>query len=194
MARRGRRRHVRVLVYAPAFTLGIYAWAALHEPAHWAGLGLAEIIALVAWPLVVLGLLMLPALAAAMMIPRRWRIAHRILDKTRPATPRWLRRVIFSADMYRCVACHRGAGQIALQLDHYRPWAGGGPSSMANLMTLCAGCNRVKSDYWRDDDGYVHYHPFHNARNEVMARAILAAERRARRNPLRWLRMAWALS
>ena len=60
-------------------------------------------------------------------------------------------------------------------------------SVLTNAMTLCRWHNRVKSDYWEYKSGHVRYHPFAGADNWRMAADILAAERRARLSPGRWL-------
>jgi hypothetical protein len=89
------------------------------------------------------------------------------------------------------VYCHSRAG---LQLDHIRPWSAGGLTSLFNLAVLCSLHNRVKSNYWRDRDGFVHYRAFTRADDLAIAAAVLRAERRCRRSPLRWLRAARAAS
>jgi len=101
-----------------------------------------------------------------------------------------LRRRVLAADRHRCVSCHR---RDELQIEHVMPWSLGGLSWWWNLVTLCGDCNRVKSNYWRFRDGYVVYRAFEGYGVPGRAAAILARERRARRNPLRWLRAAWAI-
>jgi 5-methylcytosine-specific restriction endonuclease McrA len=100
--------------------------------------------------------------------------------------PERVKRAAKRADWYRCVYC---GDRRLLEVDHFCSWAAGGRSVRANAMTLCHWCNRVKSDYWQDKSGHVRYHPWDDADNRQMAAAILAAERRARRNPARWVRL-----
>jgi 5-methylcytosine-specific restriction endonuclease McrA len=133
------------------------------------------------FPLMLLGLVQSPGA----LVPCRWRAWYRY-GRPRPAIPVWLRRLVYAADAHRCAYCGNG-GQ--LQLDHVRPWSHGGRTSFWNLMTLCADCNRVKSDYWADKRG-VRYRPFEGHGNIVAAAAILRAEKRRRWSPMRMLRAA----
>ena len=198
MSRRRQHRHLRLTVLIPALFAGAAAWIWWREPAQWAGLAACLIAGLCIWPPLVLGVLMIPSALHALLVPPSWRAAHRKRRKDRGEdrgragyVPHWLRLATFRADLYRCVFCKT---RRDLQWDHYRPFALGGQVSLGNGLTLCGRCNRVKADFWQDPDGYVHYHPFAGAGNIKMAAQILAAERQARRNPLRWLRMAWSLS
>lgn len=129
-----------------------------------------------------------------------------------------LRDAVLIADRRRCVHC--GSHKF-LEVDHILAWRAGGLTALWNLVTLCKLCNDVKSNYNVDRDGYVHYRPFrvlpgavdgpHAAEykqalaalvgrglikglndREAAAR-ILAAEKRARLNLLRWVRAAWVL-
>jgi hypothetical protein len=58
----------------------------------------------------------------------------------------WLptRLAIYARDHFRCLACgRRGWWRAGLSLDHVVP---GGPSTPANLVTLCLSCNSEKGD------------------------------------------------
>jgi hypothetical protein len=155
----------------------------MHDPGHLAGLA-------------TLAVLMLALVAAApclrgcapALVPRARRIRYR-RGRARPAIPAWLRRAVLAADRHRCVYC---GSRAELQVDHIRPWAAGGLTALFNLAVLCRAHNRVKSNYWRDPDGYIHYRPFAGAADVAGATSILRAERRCRRSPLRWLRVARA--
>lgn len=130
------------------------------------------------------------------VVRRRWRIAYRKAHGREGArsariTAR-MRRVVLAADRYECVIGEDCAGPV--QVDHIRPWAAGGITCLVNLMGLCRYHNMVKSGYWRDRDGYVHYRPWAGYDDVVLAAAILAAERSARWRPGRLLRAAWALA
>ena len=180
---------IRAAAFIPAIPAGICGWLWLGQPAGADGFPVAVAAGLVLWPLLILAtVFFLPSVAGA-LVPRRWRRWWRH-DRQRPAIPAWLRRTVLEADRHRCVFCGSHAG---LQLDHVRPWASGGMTSLWNLVTLCNKHNVLKSNYWRDRDGYVHYRSFQGSDDVRKAAQILAAERRARLNPLRWLRAAWAL-
>jgi len=180
---------IRAAAFIPAIPAGICSWAWLGQPGAADGFPVAVALGLLAWPLLILAAVFFLPSAAGALVPRQWRIRWRH-DRQRPSIPAWLRRTVLEADRHACVFCGSGA---ALQLDHVRPWASGGLTSLWNLVTLCGSCNRVKSNFWRDRDGYVHYRSFHDSDDVRKAAAILAAERMARLNPLRWLRAAWAL-
>lgn len=164
----------------PLPVLAAVAWAACR------GLSAAAVLALIMGAAAVLPAVMalvLPGTLAG-LVPRRV-LARRRQGRERPPVPARLRRAILAADRHRCVFCGRRAD---LQLDHIRPWSGGGLSAAWNLAVLCAGCNLAKSNYWKDRDGYVHYRGFPGAGNPVLASAILRAERRRRLSPARWAR------
>lgn len=183
--------HVRLLSPLAGGAAAVTGWMILGRLAGAAGLVLLLAAAVTVWPLLVIAVFFLfPSLLAGLLVPRRWRAAYRH-GRGRPAIHAWLRRAVFAADRYRCVYC---GSQLSLQVDHIRPWASGGLSSLLNCMTLCAVHNRVKSNYWIDRDGYVHYRGFDGSESRRLAAAILAAERRRRWNPVRWIRAAWALS
>jgi hypothetical protein len=104
------------------------------------------------------------------------------------------------ADGYRCVlrSCRRPSRTV----DHMRPYAYGFRASRWNLAVLCTEHNEVKSNYWRDRQGRVHYRPIcersdPGRREEivagrplrVVAAEITAAEFRAARSPWRLARL-----
>jgi hypothetical protein len=96
-------------------------------------------------------------------------------------------KAVVCADRHRCVFpfCR----QRRVQVDHARPRACGGSDRPRNLFTLCARHNKIKSNYWRDRDGYVHYRPFDGYNRRQLARAILTWEKLLAWNPARWLRL-----
>ena len=60
-----------------------------------------------------------------------------------------LRFLVMRRDRFSC--CHCGASpakdsKVELHVDHVRPWAEGGLTTLENLQTLCARCNLGKSD------------------------------------------------
>lgn len=52
-----------------------------------------------------------------------------------------IRMRVFERDNYKCVKC---GSQSNLQADHVIPERKGGPTTLENLQTLCARCNRSK--------------------------------------------------
>lgn len=200
--------------------LRLYGWSYLHgqlylhgrpfvhEIGTGTGFGVLVGSATLLWPLIVIGLIMLPSCIQVLVVPHRVRAARRHRERERERerarqearepdghrpgdhVPAWLKRVIAAADRHRCVYCGARRG---LQYDHILPWDRGGLSSLFNLALLCCDCNRIKSDYWEYRNGYVGYRPWAGYRNKPLARRILAKERRRRLYPWRWLRAAWAL-
>lgn len=170
---------------------GVLAWQHAGQPEHLAGMIGACALALLAGPPLLLVIATAPGVLLQAAVPRRWRIAHRHGQHDRPPVPRRLRRAVMRADRGRCVFC---GSRDKPQLDHLRPWAAGGLSSLFNFFVLCALCNRVKSNYWVADDGYVFYRPFPGCDDQQGAARIAAAERRARWNLLRYWRAAWSLA
>lgn len=199
MARRRSRLAVsRVFTFGPALSVPAWGWITLHEPLHLIGLGIMAVLGVMIIPAVIVLVIFLVPHRGAALVPRGWRKRYRNHLKNRgipreqqrsACIPVFLRRVTFAADRYRCTYCRKRYDQRYLQVDHYCPWSQGGPTTAWNVMTLCAGCNRVKSNYW--PGGF--YRPFDGAGNIGLAAAILAAERRHRYNPLRLTRAAWAL-
>lgn len=57
------------------------------------------------------------------------------------AIPRRLSKLVFERDAYRCKHC---GGHIDLSCDHIIPESKGGPTTFANLQTLCRPCNSAK--------------------------------------------------
>jgi hypothetical protein len=105
-------------------------------------------------------------------------------------------RMVKTADRGRCVARHLGGcagepdGRWFYEVDHGIPWIAGGRTWFPNLFLLCFFHNQTKCNYNVDRDGYVHYRrsSYGGVYDRGLAAAVLAAERRARRNPCRYLR------
>jgi 5-methylcytosine-specific restriction endonuclease McrA len=115
----------------------------------------------------------------------------------RPPVPSWLRGVVYAADRYRCVYCHRGprrrgAKWAKIQLDHIQPYALGFNVTLLNSATLCQQHNLVKSSYWKSDSGKIYYRPFAHASAMGEAGKIARTEMRVRLYPWRIARMAIA--
>jgi HNH endonuclease len=213
VVRRRRRVPVRAVghsvTFGPALALPAWGWADLGEPFRWPGLGVMTAAGLIAWPLLVLTVLFfIPAL----LVPRSWRQAHRnrLIARGIPREQqrssyisKRLERVCLFADRYRCGACRARPGDMHwtgvivrhLEVDHFRPWILGGPTTVGNCGVLCDPCNGIKSCYWEDPDGYEHYNrQLRSPQRLADARWVVRRLRRHRLNPLRWTRAAWALA
>jgi hypothetical protein len=60
-----------------------------------------------------------------------------------------MRYLVMRRDKFRCCACGRSPAReagVVLQIDHIKPWTGGGETVMGNLQTLCVRCNVGKGD------------------------------------------------
>ena len=136
-------------------------------------------------------LLALPAASRdGLFVPRKVRAEQRHRNPRRHRqVPARLARRIHAADR-RCVVSRDHRGPV--QIDHFMPYAHGGLMVCWNLLGLCQRCNLVKSDFWRWPSGDYSYHAGPDHWDPAEAEAIVAAERRARWRPLRWLRMALA--
>jgi 5-methylcytosine-specific restriction endonuclease McrA len=135
-----------------------------------------------------------------LLFPRRWRWWYRRHRKRgvrgsqrsgRVGTH--LREMVERADRHRCVACGATRATMSehsqrtrLQVDHIVPWIMGGLTCLWNCALLCRSCNMIKSAYWVAPGGRVYYRRGYRAPHA--AAEILAAERRARHSPARWLR------
>lgn len=199
MSRR-RRSSSRLACFGPVLPAGVMPWDAAGQPYHAAGALAMLTVALLAVPGLMVLLLTWPTALPGIIVPRAVRAAWRyglvqehvpLLRKpSHPRCPAKLRRLVIKADRSRCVYCRR---RCKVQADHLIPWAWGGLMGLWNLTCLCPRHNKVKSDYWESREGIAYYRPFGGARDLPEARRVLAACRRARLNPLRYLRAAWAL-
>lgn len=60
-----------------------------------------------------------------------------------------LRFRVMARDNFKCCMCGRSPATdptVVLHVDHIKPWAKGGETTMENLQTLCSKCNLGKSD------------------------------------------------
>jgi 5-methylcytosine-specific restriction endonuclease McrA len=188
----------------------VVIWADAGRFGSAAGLLLLVVLMVCLWPIILLALIYAPGPMCASLVPVDWRLRYRQRrprEEQRSAyIPRRFRRAVRAADRGRCIGvqrakdsmtgrdyfvpCHRPGEQI----DHGRPWSCGGLTCLWNLFLLCPDCNRTKSNYWLWKSGTVSYKPFDRCADPDRAAAILVCERRARRNPARWWRAAWAIS
>jgi len=115
----------------------------------------------------------------------------------RPAVEAWVRDVVYRADRYRCVYCHRGPNRrgakwARIALDHIKPYSLGFNATVWNSATLCQDHNLVKSSYYKTDSGKILYRPFKHAADMGLAGRIARREMRVRLYPWRIARMAIA--
>jgi hypothetical protein len=66
-----------------------------------------------------------------------------LLADERPRISEKMRRAVYERDGYACAEC---GARDDLTVDHVMPHSKGGATSLANLRTLCKGCNLAKSD------------------------------------------------
>jgi hypothetical protein len=158
----------------------------------------------VVW-LIVLGLVLLVRVLLIVAVPRKRRSAYRqkhgrVGAKSADISKRQ-DRMVRAADRHRCVAWRLGRcegepkGRWFFEVDHSIPWIAGGITWLPNLFLTCHFHNQTKSSYSRDRDGFVHYRPskWGGVNDKALAAQILACERGARRDPMRWVRALWAL-
>lgn len=62
---------------------------------------------------------------------------------------------VFKRDSFRCQYCGRHAPDVILEVDHIKPVAEGGKTTMLNLITSCRDCNRGKGKRRLSDDTEV---------------------------------------
>ena len=208
--RRRRRHPVRNAALMAAVLGSFIGWYETGRIAGWLGLVVMTAAAVLVLPVLLLVLWFVPEIIRG-LVPRPVRIRRRTrYEKLREAHGDdvripwfarwryekrkqpgvWLRRAVYAADRWRCVFCKSDASR---EIDHIRAWRAGGLTALWNLMTLCKRCNDVKSNYNVDRDGFVHYRAWGGLNDPQLAAKILAKERRARLNPLRWVRAAWIL-
>lgn len=178
-------------------------WIYAGTPYSFAGLVLGELLALAFWPLFVLSLAVGVPYWLALLVPRKWRADYRNRRDRygRLKHPRgsrassrfeaWLVRTIYAADRHRCLYCGREPlGLRELHIDHRIPDSWGGLTLLPNLFLLCSEHNLMKMTFWIDRRGVEHG----RTSDPETAAEIFYKEGRARWNPVRWWRIAWAMS
>jgi len=191
----------RSVTFGPGVAVPLWGWADLGQPMHLAGLAIMVVPGVLLITNLVVLVLMIPmSVRQYAWVPRRRRIAYRQRHGRQGARssyiPDRMRQVTYYADRNRCVMRRWWRPRTCAgpnQCDHKVAWAGGGCTILPNLYTLCQYHNCLKLNYSRDSDGYEHYAGDRSPANLAAARDILHAEQMASRNPLRGLRMAWAL-
>lgn len=176
-------------LFGPAAPVALAGWDVMGQPGNAAGALVLCAVALLTVPLVLMSLLLAPAALAGLLVPHKWRKAHRRRHGREHCKSAYigkrLRRAVLAADRHGCVMNDEDCSGPA-QVDHVRPWSQGGLTSLFNLMTLCRYHNvPVKSNYWPG--------AYYRGDDIEGARRVLATERVARLNPARWLRAAWSM-
>lgn len=203
----------RSAIFGPAVLAPLAGWAYLGEPLRVGGPGAAAGHLAGLAVMLAAGLIVIPYLAVTvvlfgpdlpkMLIPRRCRAwfrnrENRFGDKKHPRgtarsayiTDR-LRRLVLAADPW-CVGCRRTRSE---HVDHRIPWSWGGLTSLVNCFGLCGDCNLRKCDYWEGWRGRAHWGRHFSMANIGLAHRVFRRESglRGRWNPLRMIRLAWAL-
>ena len=201
--------------FGTGFFTALGGWLYLGEPLRWAGFGLLAVAGEVVIPLSLLFILyFLPAILMGGLVPRKWRIRHRLRHSRELCKSAYisagLRRVVLATDRYRCLYCGITSRELAampartgkdgrlvprrLHVDHGCPWRAGGLTVLLNLAALCDEHNEIKLNWWRERNGYVWYRPEARTPERVaLAELITRTVRRRRWNPFRLLRAVWAL-
>jgi hypothetical protein len=192
----------RAVTFGPALAIPAWGWGQLGKIGHGAGLAVMMVLGLAIIPAVIVLVIFLVPRGGPALMPRKWRKRYRDrliargIPRQRQRSSRiskFQRWVTYAADRHTCAHCRKKLPEQMLNCDHYCPWSQGGLTVLWNLVTLCRDCNSTKSNYWPG----VRYRPVEGSDNLALAIAILASERRRRRNPLtaipRLTRAAWAL-
>jgi len=77
--------------------------------------------------------------------------SHDELHKTKRGINLRLRFIVMKRDNFKCQNCGRSPAtdsNVILHIDHIKPWAKGGETTLDNLRTLCSNCNVGKSDVY----------------------------------------------
>jgi hypothetical protein len=72
--------------------------------------------------------------------------------------PKKLRFEVFKRDSFTCIYCGRRPPEVVLHADHRIPEAGGGETTILNLVTSCLDCNLGKGATPLDDHAFVAKH------------------------------------
>ena len=144
------------------------------------------------WPGVLAAVVLVVGARPRLLSPRWWRLWRRAWRKrlglpTRGKPPTAaVYRAVMAADRWLCVAC---GSPDRPEWDHVRPDRWGFRATRRNGACLCWVCNHVKSDYWVDRRGVVHYHPWPGFADVARAAEIYRAEVRASRRLGRMARL-----
>lgn len=86
----------------------------------------------------------------------RFGVSRKMVRQERAKLTDKLRYQVLKRDHYRCVICGRGAKDgVKLHVDHIKPVARGGKTTLSNLRTLCADCNLGKSSSYDTNYKYA---------------------------------------
>lgn len=72
-------------------------------------------------------------------------------NKKRETISKKTRFEVFKRDSFKCQYCGKSAPEVVLEVDHIKPVAEGGKTTMLNLITACRDCNRGKGKRKLDD-------------------------------------------
>lgn len=72
-------------------------------------------------------------------------------EKKRKSISKKTRFEVFKRDSFKCQYCGKSAPEVVLEVDHIKPVAEGGKTTMLNLITACRDCNRGKGKRKLDD-------------------------------------------
>lgn len=72
-------------------------------------------------------------------------------EKKRKSISKKTRFEVFKRDSFKCQYCGKSAPDVILEVDHIKPVAEGGKTTMLNLITACRDCNRGKGKRKLDD-------------------------------------------
>lgn len=78
--------------------------------------------------------------------------------KKKDIIPKKLRFEVFKRDSFTCIYCGRRPPEVVLHADHRIPEAGGGETTILNLVTSCLDCNLGKGATPLDDHAFVAKH------------------------------------
>jgi hypothetical protein len=78
--------------------------------------------------------------------------------KKKDTIPKKLRFEVFKRDSFTCIYCGRRPPEVVLHADHRIPEAGGGETTILNLVTSCLDCNLGKGATPLDDHAFVAKH------------------------------------
>lgn len=73
------------------------------------------------------------------------------MAEKRKAISKKLRFEVFKRDSFKCQYCGKSAPEAILEVDHIKPVAEGGKTTLLNLVTSCRDCNRGKGKRKLDD-------------------------------------------
>lgn len=77
------------------------------------------------------------------------------MAERRKAVTKKMRFEVFKRDSFKCQYCGKSAPDVILEVDHIKPVAEGGKTTLLNLITSCRDCNRGKGKRKLNDNTEV---------------------------------------